>query len=354
LGGHGRGTGSAHGRYLRSPWSYVQTASAAVVGYAIVVVDNDRAVVDVGDAVDVDAVDRTVVVEVIAVPVAALVAEAGVAEAIVNATVEADVKAPEAAVEAIAATVEAPVARCPERSIVRGSTPCAGNPEVAAWAPAPVAGSPEVVGFGGFGLLVDGEGRRRLSRVFGGLVGLGEHVVVVLVARLGSLCGVGLILSRWSRRFRGLGSVLFPGLLVLTLRTYPKDSRGWGRYGSLLLTVVNWGQVGVGWVRSRIISDCGGVGSTVATSDSYCSYESCNTNGKTQKKSRGPIHAYVLLTRLLFQPGFIEEGASLEMHLSCPVKRLSTELPLLSEITRQGTDSQGVTIAALPKRHGSQ
>ena len=68
-------------------------------------------VIDIGD-MDVgvvDVVDGPVVLEIIPVPVAALVSAADVAEAIINTAIEADIPAPIAMVEAIPATVEAPI-----------------------------------------------------------------------------------------------------------------------------------------------------------------------------------------------------------------------------------------------------
>jgi hypothetical protein len=91
LGRHRRNSGTAHRCNFSRSWPHVDSASAAVVGHASVVVDDDRAVVDVGDASDIDAIHGAVVVEVISIPVAAVVTHTGVAEAVVDATIEADV-----------------------------------------------------------------------------------------------------------------------------------------------------------------------------------------------------------------------------------------------------------------------
>ena len=288
LGRHGRDTGSAIGYQLRRLWPYVEAASAAVIGDAVVdgrVVDDDGAVVDVGDIRDIDAVDRAVVVEVVSVPVAAVIAVAGVAEAVVDATVEADVLAPEAAVEAVAATVEAPVAGGPESTVVRGSAPCAGDPVVAGGDVAPVTGSPEVVGFGGLGLLVDGQRRRRLGGVVGWLtfVSIGTELVVVLRVLSRLIAGVGLILRGRSGLF-SRGGVLFGALLGRGLGACPQDARrgSWSRSGGWL-AVIDLRRVGVGRVRPGVVwGGCGvGVGSLVAAGDSCGSDESGKTDGKT-------------------------------------------------------------------------
>jgi hypothetical protein len=134
------------------------TAAAAVVGDAIVIaagaVDDYSAVINVGDAGDVDAVDGAVVVEVMSSPIAAVIPGTGIAEAIRNAAIEAYVLAPVAAMEEIAATIETPVGRSPERSVVGRGAPYPGDPIVACGGPAPIAGGPEIVGRGSFGLLI--------------------------------------------------------------------------------------------------------------------------------------------------------------------------------------------------------
>jgi hypothetical protein len=207
LGRHGRSTRSPHGRQFRRLWPYCDSAVAAVVGDAIVVVvDDDCAVINVGD-VDVDAVDGTVVVEVISVPVAAMVAAACVAEAVVDTTVEADVRTPEAAVESVAPPIKAPVTGGPESAIIRWSAPGAGDPVVACGGPSPVAWGPEIVGRGGHGLLVDGQRRRRLVGVFDRLaaIGIGVQLVVVLSVLIG-----------WVRLIRWWRSLLL-GVFLRTL-----------------------------------------------------------------------------------------------------------------------------------------
>ncbi len=113
-------------------------------GVGDVVIDN-WAVVDIADASNVG--HAAVVVEVVVVPIATEVANADIAVAVVDTTVVADVSAPVAVVEAVTATIVAPVRRGPESAVVGGRAPNAGNPVVAARAPCPVAGCPDIVGF---------------------------------------------------------------------------------------------------------------------------------------------------------------------------------------------------------------
>jgi hypothetical protein len=267
LSGHGRNTWPAHGFNFGRPRSVGDAASAAVVGDAIVVIDDDSAVVDVGD-VDVDAVDGTVVVEVVAAPVAAVVADAGVAEAVVDATVEANVQTPEATMKAVAVVVPAPIAGRPEGAVVGWSAPGAGNPVVAGGSPVPVAGGPDVVGRGRDGLFIDGQGRRRFVGIFDGL---GLAFFVKLVVCLSVLIGLVLIGGWWwSGLLRSgflwgrLGSVLLGVLLGLGLRANSEDTslsgrRGW-RSRRLWLAVVNGRHVGVGRVGAGVVGDLCGVG----------------------------------------------------------------------------------------------
>jgi hypothetical protein len=215
LGGHGRDSGTAHGFDLGRPRSVSDAASASVVGDAGVVVDDDGAVVDVGD-VDVDAVDGAVVVEVVAAPIASVIADAGVAEAVVDAAVKADVGTPEAAVEAPASVVPAPIAGGPEGAVVGWSAPGAGDPVVAGGSPVPVAWSPDIVWRGGFRLLIDGQGRRGLVGVFDGR---GFALFIELLSGLRVLIGLVLI-GRGRRRFLGgilLRRILLGGILLGTL-----------------------------------------------------------------------------------------------------------------------------------------
>jgi hypothetical protein len=156
LGGHRRSARPAEGCDLSRSWPCVNATTTAVIGDPRPVIDDHRAVVNMSDVDDVNAVDGAVVVEVVAVPIAAIVAISGVAEAVVYAAIEADMKTPVAAIEAPAVVVPAPVSGCPKRSVVGRGAPCAGNPVVACRSPIPVTWSPDVVGRGGFWLLIFG------------------------------------------------------------------------------------------------------------------------------------------------------------------------------------------------------
>ena len=158
---HGAGVALVHGSDLSRTRRYIDSAAAAVVtdpivrmgGVVDVVIDNLAAIDVVGVAY---VVDGAVVVEVIPTPVAAKVANADVAEAIVDAAIEADVRTPVSVMKAVVTAVPAPVGRGPERAVVRRRAPGTGNPVVAAGAPGPVAGRPEVVVFRRGGLVVVG------------------------------------------------------------------------------------------------------------------------------------------------------------------------------------------------------
>jgi hypothetical protein len=249
LGGHGRDSGTAHGFDFGRSWSVGETASASVIGDAGVVVDDDGAIVDVGD-VDVDTVDGAVVVEVVAAPIAAVVADTGVAKAVVDASVIADVGTPEAAVEAVSPVIPAPVAWGPEGAVVRRSAPCAGDPVVAGGSPVPVTGGPDIVRRGGFGLLVDGQGRGRLVGVFDGL---GFAFCVKLLGGLRVL--IGLVLIGWRRGGLLIGILLWRILLwrillgtLLGLGLVANTEYGsaiGGGSGGQWAAVIDWRHVGV-------------------------------------------------------------------------------------------------------------
>jgi hypothetical protein len=144
LRGHGRNAGAAIGCDLGRLRAYVDAATATVVGDAVDgrVVHDDRAVVDVRDPRDVDVVDGAVVVKVMTLPVATVIAATGIAIAVVNSAVEADVRTPEAAMQNVAATEEAPVGGSPKSTVEGRSAPCTGNPVVADGCICPVAGGP--------------------------------------------------------------------------------------------------------------------------------------------------------------------------------------------------------------------
>ena len=157
-----------HGRDFGRTWLHVDATVTTVVADAV---GGLRAVVDIvhddgpliyGAYAGANVIDRAVVVKVMPLPIAAKVAEADVAKAVVDAAIEADVRAPISAMEAVMDATPAPVGRGPERAVVRRRNPFAGNPVIAVVAPAPVAGGPEIVGVGSGRLIVFRQRRRGL------------------------------------------------------------------------------------------------------------------------------------------------------------------------------------------------
>ena len=150
-------------RQFSGPGTHLNATRSAVEANPDVggVVDN-VVVVDVVHNRDIDVVDGTVVVEVVAIPIAALVTDTNVTEAVIDATVEADVGAPVAAVELIAVMPVTPVARRPERALIRSLHPNTRHPVVARRRVVPVAGGPEITITGSLRLVVVRQGRRWL------------------------------------------------------------------------------------------------------------------------------------------------------------------------------------------------
>jgi len=191
---HRRCTGAAEGRNLSWTRPHSDPASTAVIGDTRSIVDNNGSVVDVGDIDDVNSIDGPVVIKIVSVPIAAIVAIAGVTEAIVDATVETNVKAPVAAVEAPAVVVPAPVSGGPQSAVVGWGAPGTGNPVVAGRSPVPVAGCPDIVWRRGLRLLIFGELRWRFVGIFDRLR---LAVCIELFISLSVL--IGLVLIGWRR-----------------------------------------------------------------------------------------------------------------------------------------------------------
>ena len=269
LSGHGRNSWTAHGSDLGRLRSDGDPASASVVGDASVVVDDYCAVVDVGD-VGADAVNGAVVIEVVAIPIAAVIADASVAEAVVDASVKTNVKAPESTVEAPAVVIPAPITGGPKGTVVGRSTPCAGDPVVAGGTPIPVAGGPDVVWRGGFGLLVNGQWRRRLVGVFDRR---GLAFFIELLGGLSVLIGLIRIRRGWRSGLlsRGLRRrILLVGLLGRWGLGANSENRtlsdGGGSGGGLV--IVDRRHVSGGGIGARIVGgrrDACGVEVAVAT-----------------------------------------------------------------------------------------
>jgi hypothetical protein len=133
-----------------------------------------------------------------AAPVAALVAKANVAKAVIDAAIVADILAPVAVVKPIMVMPVAPVSGRPERTLIRRLDPCAGHPVIAGWPPGPVSGRPQVAVAGSRGLVVVGQGRRRLGSGVFRLLAV-PRIIRALVRRL----GVGAVRSGRRSALRG-------------------------------------------------------------------------------------------------------------------------------------------------------
>jgi len=132
------------GRSLLFRLNCTDTAVAAVEADAVVVVHDDGLGVDVVNVDDVDVVHAAVVGEDTMIPTAALIADAAVTEAVVDAAVEADVRAPVTGVKDVCATSPAPVTGGPENTGGRRLNPDTRNPVVALGTPCPVARRPDI------------------------------------------------------------------------------------------------------------------------------------------------------------------------------------------------------------------
>src|SRR5579863_8826253 len=146
----------ARSRFFRRGRTGSNSAFPAVKGNVRFVVHHHRAVdVNVGDVNGVDMHHRGVVEESSTAPFAANKADAAVAEAVVNTTVETDVRTPVACMPRIEAAAPSPIAGRPQHA--DGSHhPGARHPVVASIiVPGPVAGRPQIAGTGTNGLGVN-------------------------------------------------------------------------------------------------------------------------------------------------------------------------------------------------------
>ena len=209
LSGHGCGVLFVHRCHFSGPGSHLDATCSAVethAGFASAAPAN-LVLVNVAFDVDVDVIDRAVVVKMAAAPVAAFVPEAYVAEAVVDAAIVAHVPAPVAAIKAVVVMPEAPVAGGPESALVGSLNPRARYPVIAHWSKGPVAGRPDVVVAGILRLIVIGQGGRRLRSVSVRLLsvtGIIRRLALHLVLHL--VLGISLV-GRW----RGL---LFAGSAI--------------------------------------------------------------------------------------------------------------------------------------------
>src|SRR4029077_16133318 len=95
--------------------------------------------------------------------VSALIAETPIAEAVINAAIEADMRAPVAGVPDIEAFAPTPIAWGPEKTYFGSQHPRTRHPEIAIVAVSPVTGRPDVPLAGAYRLYVDRQYRRSNS-----------------------------------------------------------------------------------------------------------------------------------------------------------------------------------------------
>ena len=222
LRGNGASAGVADGSQLLGSGTSAESASTTVVADAISLIILYGIVVNVVNVRDIDVGDGAIVIHGSVVPVSAVVAASGVSEAVIDATVEANVRAPIACMPDIHIVLITPVRRSPEGIDPGRHHPCAGHPVVALRRIAPVAGRPDVIVAGAFRLAVIGErgwGLRGFQRLRVGALIASVIRVRILVVATGLRCGLVSLLG-WSCALRHRGiSRLRGGLRVRRLAT---------------------------------------------------------------------------------------------------------------------------------------
>ena len=174
---HGRqecvvGTGSLHMLGLQRRWRPVllvfrcffclgraggnSTGAAVIADIVHPSVVDYGPVVNVVNAGDIHVVHRTVVVKLSVLPTSALIAGTTIAKAVVDPTVEADLRTPVAVIPAIGVAAPAPITGSPEQTNLGSHHPRTRHPEVAFIPISPVAGGPDIPGGGHHGLCVHG------------------------------------------------------------------------------------------------------------------------------------------------------------------------------------------------------
>src|ERR1022692_3336607 len=172
---HGRqecvvGTGSLHMLGLQRRWRPVLLvcrcffclgrAGGNSTGAAVIADIVDPSVVDYGlvvnvvNAGDIHVVHRTVVVKLSVLPTSALIAGTTIAKAVVDPTVEADLRTPVTVIPAVGVAAPAPITGSPEQTNLGSHHPRTRHPEVAFIPICPVAGRPDITGGGHHGLCV--------------------------------------------------------------------------------------------------------------------------------------------------------------------------------------------------------
>ena len=111
-------------------------------------------VVNIVNVRDVHVIHRAVVVESSVIPISAFIADTTIAEAVVDATVEADIRTPVAAVPGVGVAAPTPITGSPEETNFGSHHPRTRHPEVAFTTISPVAGRPQIAVGGSHGLRV--------------------------------------------------------------------------------------------------------------------------------------------------------------------------------------------------------
>lgn len=191
-------------------------AGGVIVNCVVVDVVNDRGI---------DIVHGAVVVELPSAPVSSLITAAHIPEAVIDTTIEADMRTPVAVAPAIAIADERPIRWCPERTNVGSNYPRSWYPIVARGSVPPVSGCPHIVRAGTFRLAIFRQRRRwlfSLDRLLV-IVVVGRVVPYTLIVVLVGRSGLGLPgrpLLRGGRRLfcRGLRLRLLAGRREIGLR----------------------------------------------------------------------------------------------------------------------------------------
>jgi hypothetical protein len=121
----------------------VDSARPTVESHPGSLVDDYRSVINM-NVRDPDVVHTAVVIESPAMPITALVAFAEITEAVINAAVEANMRAPITGMPKISPAAKRPIAWSPQEPGLRCDHPSARYPVIAIWSVSPVAGGPDV------------------------------------------------------------------------------------------------------------------------------------------------------------------------------------------------------------------
>lgn len=150
-------------RLVRRGWSRLDSTRTIKADVIIdrFVVDHGPVNVGVMDDRRINVPRRRVIPKAVALPSAAVETGSVIAVAIVDTSVESDVRPPITAVPTIVAVGKTPVARGPIVSWVRNLDPGTGHPEITIPSEGPVAGTPKISVFRTRRLFVNDEGRRR-------------------------------------------------------------------------------------------------------------------------------------------------------------------------------------------------